>query len=103
MAEYKKHVLGEGTKGITAGVVGALLLFIGQQWLNSDLEYKVATRDAYVSAPLGQQGLSMAFDGKPLTPSQIWWRVVRLISFVDATNTGAACARMYWATAKRHI
>lgn len=66
MAEYKKHVLGEGTKGITAGVVGALLLFIGQQWLNSDLEYKVASRDAYVSAPLGQQGLSMAFDGKPL-------------------------------------
>jgi len=66
LAEYKKHMLGEATKGITAGVVGALLLFFGQQWLNSDLEYKIGSRDAYLSAPLGQQGLSMAFDGKPL-------------------------------------
>ena len=66
MAEYKKHVLGAATKGITSGIVGALLMLFGQQWLNSDLEYKVGSRDAYLSAPLGQQGLSMAFDGKPL-------------------------------------
>ncbi len=66
MAEYKKHVVGEATKGITAGIVGAFLLLIGQQWLNSDLEYKQISRDAYLSAPLGQQGLAMAFNGKPL-------------------------------------
>lgn len=66
LAEYKKHVLGEATKGLTGAVAGALLLFFGQQWLNSDLEYKIGTRDSYLSAPLGQQGLSMAFDGKPL-------------------------------------
>lgn len=66
MAEYKKHMFGEATKGVTSGIVGALLLFFGQQWLNSDLEYKVGSRDAYLSAPLGQQGLAMAFDGKPL-------------------------------------
>lgn len=66
MAEYKKHILGEATKGITAGAVGALLLLFGQQWLNSDLEYKMNSRDAYLSAPLGQQGLLMSFEGKPL-------------------------------------
>lgn len=53
-------------KGITAGVVGAVLLFIGQQWLNSDLEYKVTSRDGYLSAPLGEQGLTFSYDGKPL-------------------------------------
>lgn len=66
MAEYKKHVIGEATKGITAGIVGALLLFFGQQWLNSDLEFRKLSRDAYLSTPLGQQGLTMAFSGKPL-------------------------------------
>ena len=66
MAEYKKHVVGELTKGITAGIVGALLLFFGQQWLNSDLEFKQISRNAYLSTPLGHQGLAMAFDGKPL-------------------------------------
>lgn len=66
MAEYKKHVVGEATKGITAGIVGALLLFAGQKWFSSDIEYKQSSRDAYLSAPLGQQGLTMAFDGKPL-------------------------------------
>lgn len=66
MVEYKKHILGEATKGITAVVVGALLAFGGQKWLTSDIEYKQSSRDAYLSAPLGQQGLTMAFDGKPL-------------------------------------
>ncbi len=66
MAEYKKHVLGEAVKGITAGLVGALLVLGGQKWFTSDLEFKQSSRDAYLSAPLGQQGLAMAFDGKPL-------------------------------------
>jgi hypothetical protein len=66
VAEYKKHVIGEATKGVTAGAIGALLLFAGQQWLSSDLEFRVASRDAYLSAPLGQQGLAMSFGGKPL-------------------------------------
>lgn len=66
MVEYKKQVIGEATKGITAGIVGALLLFLGQQWLNSDLEFRQISRDAYLSTPLGQQGLAMAFNGKPL-------------------------------------
>lgn len=66
MAEYKKHVIGEATKGLTGAIVGALLLFFGQQWFNNDLEFKKASRDAYLSSPLGQQGLTMAFNGKPL-------------------------------------
>ena len=66
MAEYKKHVVGEATKGITGVIVGALLLFIGQQWLSSDLEFSQVSRDAYLSAPLGQQGLAMTYNGKPL-------------------------------------
>ena len=66
LAEYKKHVVGEAVKGLTAGLVGALLLLGGQKWFTNDLEFKQASRDAYISAPLGQQGLTMAFDGKPL-------------------------------------
>lgn len=66
MAEYKKHILGEATKGVTAAIVGALLMFAGQKSLNSDLEYKQTSRDAYLSAPLGQQGLTMAYGGKPI-------------------------------------
>lgn len=66
MAEYNKHVLGEATKGFTAAIVGAILLWAGQHWLNSDLEFKRVSREGYLSAPLGQQGLTMAFDGKPL-------------------------------------
>lgn len=66
MTEYKKYIVGEATKEITAGIVGALLLFFGQQWLNSDLEFKQLSRNAYLSNPLGHQGLTMAFDGKPL-------------------------------------
>ncbi len=66
MSEYRKHFLGEVIKGFTSALVGALLLFGSQRWFNSDLEFRVASRDAYLSAPLGQQGLTMAFDGKPI-------------------------------------
>lgn len=66
MTEYKKHVFGEAVKGLTAGLVGVLLVLGGQKWFTSDLEFKKSSRDAYLSAPLGQQGLAMAFDGKPL-------------------------------------
>lgn len=64
--EYKKHIFGEATKGIVAALVGAVLFWFSQQWLNSDLEYTVASRDAYLSAPLGQQGLAMNFNNKSL-------------------------------------
>jgi hypothetical protein len=57
-------------KGLTAGVVGALvgtlLTLGGQQWFTSDLEYQQISRNGYLSTPLGQQGLSMAYQGKPL-------------------------------------
>jgi len=66
LVEYKKHVIGESTKGLTAAIIGAFLLFFGQHWLNNDLEFKKISRDAYLSSPLGQQGLTMAFNGKPL-------------------------------------
>lgn len=66
MAEYGKHVLGEAAKGLTAAIVGGVIFYIGQQWFTNDLEYSIGKRGAYLSAPLGEQGLSMAFDGKPL-------------------------------------
>jgi hypothetical protein len=53
-------------EGIVLLIVGGLLSLAGQKWVNSDLEYKVTSRDAYLSALLGQQGLNMAFKGKPL-------------------------------------
>lgn len=66
MAEINKHILGEATKGVTAGIVGAFLLLGAQKWIASDIEFRQTSRDAYLSAPLGQQGLTMAYDGKPL-------------------------------------
>jgi hypothetical protein len=59
-------MIGEAVKGIVAAVVGAILFFVGQQWLNSDLEYKVVSHDGYLSAPLGEQGLTFSYEGKPL-------------------------------------
>jgi len=53
-------------KGLTAAFVGALLLWGGQKWFASDLEYKQISRNGYLSTPLGQQGLTMAYEGKPL-------------------------------------
>jgi hypothetical protein len=53
-------------QGIVLIIIGSLLSLAGQKWVNSDLEYKVTSTDAYLSAPLGQQGLTMAFGGKPL-------------------------------------
>ncbi|MBC3926621.1 hypothetical protein [Undibacterium sp. CY21W] len=66
MNDYKKHAFGEAVKGITAALVGALLLWGGQKWFVSDLEYQRAYKNGYLSAPLGQQGLAMAYNNKPL-------------------------------------
>lgn len=66
MNEYKKHFFGEAIKGISAALVGAFLLWGGQKWFVSDLEYQRAYKNGYLSAPLGQQGLAMAFNNKPL-------------------------------------
>jgi hypothetical protein len=66
LAEYKKHIFGEATKGIVTAILGAVLLFFGQKWFTSEIEYRKLTRDAYIAAPLGQQGLTMVYDGKAL-------------------------------------
>lgn len=66
MNEYKKQFLGESVKGIAAAIVGAIILWASQQWLVGDLEYQKAYKNSYLYAPLGQQGLTMAFNGKPL-------------------------------------
>jgi hypothetical protein len=66
LGEYSKHMFGEAVKGLTAAIVGALLFWGGQNWLTSDLEYRRVSRNGYLSAPLGKQGLTMAYEGKPL-------------------------------------
>jgi hypothetical protein len=70
MSENKKHVHGEFVKGITSGitlsVLGVVMAWMGSIGINHDVEYKVATRDAYLSSTLSQQGFAMAFNGKPL-------------------------------------
>jgi hypothetical protein len=47
-------------------IVGALLLWGWQAWVTSDLEYRQVSKNGYLSSPLGQQGLTMAYEGKPL-------------------------------------
>lgn len=66
MNDYKKHFFVEALRVITTTSIGALLLWVGQKWLVSDLEYQRAYKDGYLSAPLGQQGLAMAYNDKPL-------------------------------------
>ena len=61
-----KHISGEAVKGLTGVVVGALLLWGGQKWFASDLEYTQISRNGYLSTTLGRQGLTMAYEGKPL-------------------------------------
>jgi hypothetical protein len=51
---------------LTTAGLGALLFWGGQAWITSDLEYKRVSRNSYLSAPLGKQGLTMAYEGKPL-------------------------------------
>jgi hypothetical protein len=62
--EYRKHIFGEAVKGLTAAIVGALLLWGGQKWFTSDLEYRHTSRDSYLYTPLRQQGLTMAYEGE---------------------------------------
>jgi hypothetical protein len=66
LVEYRKHIFGEIVKVLTTAIVTTLLFWGGQNWLTSDLEYKQVSRNAYLSAPLGKQGLTMAYEGKPL-------------------------------------
>lgn len=66
MSEYKKHFVGEIVKGTAAALVGALILWGSQKWLINEIEYQRVNKDSYLSATLGQQGLTMAYDGKPL-------------------------------------
>ncbi|NJM77458.1 MAG: hypothetical protein HC852_18840 [Acaryochloridaceae cyanobacterium RU_4_10] len=61
-----KNILDGLLKDVLLLIIGGLITFVGQKWVNSDIEYKIASRDSYLSAPLGQQGLTMAFKGKPL-------------------------------------
>lgn len=66
MSEYKKHFWFEIVKAIATAIVGGIVFWSGQQWLIDDLEYKKVSKNSYLSAPLGQQGLTMAYNDKPL-------------------------------------
>lgn len=69
--EFRKLISGEAVKGTTAACVGAALLWAGQQWFTTDLEYREVARNSYLSTMLGQQGLTMAYAGKPLNNASI--------------------------------
>jgi hypothetical protein len=66
LEEYRKNILGSAIQTITVAVISGIIGFFCQPWFNSNLEYKATSRNAYLSALLGQQGLNMAFKGKPL-------------------------------------
>ncbi|HYG89826.1 MAG TPA: hypothetical protein VD978_26640 [Azospirillum sp.] len=59
MQEYKKSII----NAMISVLVGAFLAWVGQQWFANDLEYRQISRDTYLAAPLGQQGLSMYHKG----------------------------------------
>jgi hypothetical protein len=61
-----KNILDGLPQGVLLFIVGGLITFVGPKFLHSNLEYTVTSTDAYLSAPLGQQGLTIAFGGKPL-------------------------------------
>jgi hypothetical protein len=68
--EYGKYISGEAVKGLTNAVVGAvlgmLLLWAGQTWFASELEYKQFSKNDSFTRVLGPQGLTIAYEGKPL-------------------------------------
>jgi hypothetical protein len=68
--EYRKLISGEAVKGFTAGVVSVvfpfLLYWVGQTWFTGELEYRQFAKNGYLASQLGQQGLTMAYGGKPL-------------------------------------
>jgi hypothetical protein len=68
--EYGKYISGEAVKGVTNAVVytvlGMALFWAGQKWFTSELEYRQFSKNGYLNAALGQQGLQMAYEGKPL-------------------------------------
>ncbi|WP_457930202.1 hypothetical protein ACT51I_19325 [Pseudomonas aeruginosa] len=66
MSEFQKNILSETSKQIVALALGAIALYATQKWTNSDLEYIKISRDAYLSTPLGNQGLKLSYDGEEL-------------------------------------
>lgn len=66
MGEYGKHFFLESVKRVAYLFVGALLVLGWNNWQTSDLEYRQGTKNGYLHTSLGQQGLTMAYEGKPL-------------------------------------
>jgi hypothetical protein len=67
--EFRNLISGEAVKGFTAGTVVTVLLWIGQAWRTSDLEYKQVSINDYLSTPsttFGKQGLTMTYEGESL-------------------------------------
>lgn len=80
MSDFKQQFLGGMVKRIAFALTGALLFWCGQTWIVSDLEYKIIYKDGYLPAPLGQQGLAMAFNNKPL-------KNISIVEFVISNRT----------------
>lgn len=66
MLNIKSPLTLELLKSAITAAVGAVVLFFGQQWADNDLEYKTVSREAYLSSPLGEQGLSLYYDKQEL-------------------------------------
>lgn len=67
MGDFRNQAMGAAFKAFITAVVGVILGLAGDRWLNSELEYKIASRDGYLSAPLGERGLTFFHDGKALS------------------------------------
>ena len=66
MVEIKKHIAGETVKGLAAAFMGALITYTGSLLVNNEIEYKVGSRDSFLYSPLGENGLTFAYNGHPL-------------------------------------
>ena len=65
MNKYKEYFIGSIISTVGSVIIG-LSVWFWQQWSINDLEYKEGIKNSYLSASLGQQGFSMAYNEQPL-------------------------------------
>jgi hypothetical protein len=80
MKDVVKGLAGQTASRLIAAALGAAGMYFGGLWINSDLEYWASTKDKYLSTALGEQGLTMNYQGQSLNN-------VSVVEFAIANRT----------------